>query len=53
MGIREDLQALRLLRAFLKIRDPNTRHRIVDLVEARIPASGGPATTDPDRKDPA
>lgn len=47
MGIREDLQALRLLRAFTKIGDPDVRRQIVDFVEAKVPSD----RTESDPKD--
>ncbi len=37
MGYLEDLQALRLIKAFLKIEDAAVRRRIVEYVEAQVP----------------
>lgn len=51
MSIREDLKALRVLRAFLKIRDPETRRRIVDFVEGHVPPSERSARIEHDPKD--
>jgi hypothetical protein len=35
--VREDIEMLRLLKAFMKIADPQKRREILDLVEGNIP----------------
>jgi hypothetical protein len=52
MGYKEDVQALRLMKAFASIKDPEVRRRIVDQVEAMI--SQPPAGPEkPDTQRPA
>jgi hypothetical protein len=46
MGTREDIETLRLLRAFAKIKDPAKRREIIALV-------GALTRSDPDKKNPS
>lgn len=53
MGTHEDLQTLRLLKAFIKITDPDVRRWIMDYVEAQVPPDRTETTkTEPTKTEP-